>query len=768
VGLVVAVTAFFHRLLDPGEILFRRDGFRLLVPLRMYLVERLSAGEFPLWYPYDALGRPYIDTAVTGVFHPYTLVFLLLDPHNAYKAVVLLTCILGAVGGFFLARRLGASAPGALVAGLVQALAGYSVSMTENLVYLFAPSVLPVLLLAVEAAATSRRALVAVAALLASPFLIGDPQGGLLFGVLAVGWAGWRQGWSLVGKMAIAALLAVLLAAAQLVPMWFAFRSSSRADSSAFRTESVRWSTSPQRLFQLIASPGSDAFEEETIAQGLFESGARGYWARSIYLGLGALGLALVALGRRWRGLWPLGALAAAFLVLALGQHGVLYELFYRFVPLWSAFRYPEKMLGFATAPLALLAGLGLDCLAERSRSWGWWLAAGLAAGGAVWLGADAQALSVKAGWVAFAHAASGALGWSAVTAAALGGLSLLVGRGLVRPTLASVGGAAVVLFDLARGNGQAYRTAPRELADLMPPLVESLRRAEGPYSLGRYRLATFRDARVSFPRSLGEQMGSQDAQTVAVRNSLDQEFNAVFHLESPGAYLPAEQAQLKAVIIDKAPLGTLGHYNVKYLIGSGATMKRLGVLSQVVGTLPPFDLVLTGNPAVVKPRAYLATKAQSVSGPEDWSSLTRRDEFQKGELDYVELDGATLPSELGHGPVQMERYQPERVELSYSTSRPGLLVLSDSFDSGWEAQLDEAKSLKILRTNGLVRGVVVPEGAHRVVFRYRPTRVYVGVAVSLLGLVLSGVLLTLRRDGETARRMLRVSDSLTFRAKVR
>src|SRR5713226_6148561 len=79
VAVLIGVTlAFYHRLLSPGLVVLSRDAFRLTLPLKQYLMERLSAGELPQWFPYEAMGRPFIGVAMTGVFHPFTALNLLL------------------------------------------------------------------------------------------------------------------------------------------------------------------------------------------------------------------------------------------------------------------------------------------------------------------------------------------------------------------------------------------------------------------------------------------------------------------------------------------------------------------------------------------------------------------------------------------------------------------------------------------------------------------------------------------------------------------
>src|SRR5256712_13479748 len=87
--LVTITLAFYHGLWLPGLVLVKRDALRFFLPIKQYLVERLSAGELPQWLPYEALGRPFIGATHTGVFHPLNALYWLLPAPDAYRAAIL-------------------------------------------------------------------------------------------------------------------------------------------------------------------------------------------------------------------------------------------------------------------------------------------------------------------------------------------------------------------------------------------------------------------------------------------------------------------------------------------------------------------------------------------------------------------------------------------------------------------------------------------------------------------------------------------------------
>ena len=178
IAVLLGITlAFYHGLWLPGLVLIKRDAYGVFLPLKQHLIERLSAGELPQWFPYDALGRPFIGVTATGVFHPFTALYFFLSIPDAYRASTLLSCLLAALGAFLLGRILRFSHTGALLTGIVFALSGYIVSLTDNIVYLYSICVLPLFCAALEKALVGARAWTVGSALVwASVFLNGDVQ----------------------------------------------------------------------------------------------------------------------------------------------------------------------------------------------------------------------------------------------------------------------------------------------------------------------------------------------------------------------------------------------------------------------------------------------------------------------------------------------------------------------------------------------------------------------------------------------------------------
>ncbi|MBN2548594.1 MAG: YfhO family protein [Anaerolineales bacterium] len=101
--------------------------------------------------------------------------------------------------------------------------------------------------------------------------------------------------------------------------------------------------------------------------------------------------------------------------------------------------------------------------------------------------------------------------------------------------------------------------------------------------------------------------------------------------------------------------------------------------------------------------------------------------------------------TEIGLSAMRVEslHWAPNRIEVA--AAGPGLLVLSEIFYPGWQALLDGRRT-DIQAVKGILRGVVLPEGDHQVVFAFHPGSVYVGALLTLAALVYWLVRFTQRR----------------------
>jgi hypothetical protein len=79
---------------------------------------------------------------------------------------------------------------------------------------------------------------------------------------------------------------------------------------------------------------------------------------------------------------------------------------------------------------------------------------------------------------------------------------------------------------------------------------------------------------------------------------------------------------------------------------------------------------------------------------------------------------------------------KPERLEYKVDVSEGVWMYRAQSWDPWWFATVDGVRT-PIVRANGVFSAIVVPKGAHRVLWEYRPWPFYAGAAVSMAALAL-------------------------------
>ena len=163
---------------------------------------------------------------------------------------------------------------------------------------------------------------------------------------------------------------------------------------------------------------------------------------------------------------------------------------------------------------------------------------------------------------------------------------------------------------------------------------------------------------------------------------------------------------------------------NVRYLIVQGSPGKLKPLYSSTG------YCVIQNSRAL--PRAFVPRHI--ISLPAGASALTHLEDtsFDPGQTAYVE-GGVELPVEcIGKAEILSEI--PNKIDLSVEMQTPGLVILADCWDAGWHAAVD-GQPAPILRTNHVLRGVVVPAGRSQVEFRYEPASLYRGLAAMAVGL---------------------------------
>jgi hypothetical protein len=157
-------------------------------------------------------------------------------------------------------------------------------------------------------------------------------------------------------------------------------------------------------------------------------------------------------------------------------------------------------------------------------------------------------------------------------------------------------------------------------------------------------------------------------------------------------------------------------------------------------------------------PRAYIVDHVEVVSGQDLLERLTASafnpwvSALLEEPLPADKAAALASTSRRSLSTARVVRYQPHQVEIEADLVAPGLLILSDAYYPGWKVTVD-GQPAQLLRANYALRGVILPGGMHRVVFRFVPRSLQLGLVLTGATLLLgSGLLLCALSDGRFRR----------------
>lgn len=416
-SLVIAIPAALGHPLMPGDDLI--ENF----PLRVLVGDLLRHGELPTWNPYIWSGTPLLADFNSGAAYPLTWLFALL-PAGAAWVVNELAVYWAAGIGLYLWCRSRRLHP--VAAGLSAVSFAFAGAMAPQLVHLglvIGMSWVPWLLLAFDglvAASTGRSRLrwaAGLAVLAALIVLSGEPRAVTDAVVIALPYGGWRlvqagrRRWAgVLWPVLLAVVLAMLLAAVQLLP-GLEFLAHSQRSAQTFALFASGSLPAPWLLLLVVPEllGGSGSFGTPFFAPYLLTE-------VSGYVGLLPLSAGLIFLLRLVRrrpgwqdwGVWVV--LAVLGCLLAVGGNSPLGPLLAH-IPLYGGQRLQSRNILITDLALAVLFGYWVDELVRagvrRAESWPVRLVS--IAPMALSVGCLALAVTWRAGFVRWLELAPGA-----------------------------------------------------------------------------------------------------------------------------------------------------------------------------------------------------------------------------------------------------------------------------------------------------------------------------------------------------------------------
>ena len=360
----VLVGIFFFQQILGGEVIYCCDNLLINIPSKLFLVEQLRQGVFPLWNPYIFSGSPFLADINFSLLYPLNVLYFFIPAFRALTISVMINFLIAIIGTYVFARSVNLSRFGSILSSVVFGFSGTMVVYTNNVPMLQVVSLLPWVIWSVHQyiLLPSAKTLVIATSLASMQVIAGHPQltyyTWLLTGALIV-WEVTRtilvkkQGlslWKTLKFLAVLMGLLLLVTAIQVLPF----------------LEFVRLSTRVGRGFEYAAF---DSLHPLSILRfiipnivGVARDGTA--WARggSVYGFTGVISLLLAAFTpKRNPYVRFFSVVTILSLLFAMGSYTVVFGLAYYLVPGIGLFRSPQHFLLLYTFGIAILAGFGLD-----------------------------------------------------------------------------------------------------------------------------------------------------------------------------------------------------------------------------------------------------------------------------------------------------------------------------------------------------------------------------------------------------------------------
>jgi hypothetical protein len=369
VFLALLVAATFPGVLLGSTTFIVRDFGMFSYPVAYFHRESFWHGELPLWNPYSNCGVPFLAQWNTLTLYPASLIYLVLPLSWSLSFFCLVHLFWGGLGMFLLAGRWTNQRLGAAVAGVIFSFNGLSLNFLMWPSHIATFSWLPWVIWLAQVGWRKGGKDIVWAALAGSMQMLGGGPETIVVTwtiVFLVACGDWFDRGGPRGKiflrLAGMILLVALLSAAQLLPFLELLAYSQR--DTGYSASTHDWSMPLWGWLNLLVP----LFRTAPTSQGVYFQPGQ-YWTSSYYAGIGAILLAIVAVRRvrDWR-VWSATGLVLLGLILALGDHTLLYRGLRLCFPGLGFVRYPIKFVIPVLALIPVLAAFGLTALDNESR----------------------------------------------------------------------------------------------------------------------------------------------------------------------------------------------------------------------------------------------------------------------------------------------------------------------------------------------------------------------------------------------------------------
>jgi len=815
---ILLIFFYFHNVLSSSYIFVERDLSAFFIPPRYLWVNLLRSFELPLWNPYSSSGIPLLATLQPGILYPPHILYLFLPFNIVWNWMIILHFVFSGVTINVFLRYLKASALASFVGGAVFMLSGYLLSIHNILPHLLAVPWFPLVVMSFLKYLEGRQVkhIVLTGIFVTTEFLAGAPEIVMItFLVLVVVsiFPGVFINEKVDAPLRFKAIILIgviflLLSAVQLLPFYELKAWSIRRSGLSYK-EATLWSFAWKDYLQFFLP---DVFGYSMTIEKYFTNQS---WLKTVYLGIIPFILSIFFFLSKDRKRWLFLALIVASFLIAMGKYTPLYTFLY-YIPPFNSIRYPVKFLFPFFFVISVTSALGFDRLQAgleqkdrktKSIIYGAFYSSFFFA--VLWgylylFDADVYRFLDVNGFkpeeyndIQFnLHNLKRFLLFSFMFCVML--LVTLRVR-FKKITLCAI--VCILTLDLFLANYSFYFSVPWQWYISKRGFVENLLKSR---ATERYMVTmkTYEEI-----QSINEEktiaappyapfFGMYSILGVEIMRIMHHEMflgmlvttasisNAKKYFDMSGVRYVITSYKVddkdftlvkNADLVNKtAYLYEYTKYPGRFLLYSKATFAKDD--REVIEKLQSneFDsrneLILLKphgvNPTSPSPRPSPARGEGKLSQPHgvNPTSPSPRPSPARGEGKLLPSASPTRGEGYGgcssgkdlQGRVKLLSYKANRFDLEYESDGDAFLYVSDTYYPGWRAYVD-GKETEIYRANLAFRAIEAPKGKHTVVFKYVPMSFYIGLALTIIGILLCVWLW--RRDKAAESKELRAHD---------
>lgn len=700
------------------------DAFRHLYPLRVIASEIVKRGELPLWNPYNASGTPLLAIFHPGYMTPFGIFFLLFSPPIAWSFYILLQPIVLGLAMYWYTKKLKFSPKASLFTVIALVLSGFSVARLEYGEFLYVLAGLPLLLGIVE----DTRFRLWIPIIVAIMMLSGQPHM-IVYSFATYAIYAWvRLPRNYVLEYVALSILGVVMAAIQLLPSieLYSLSTISRQTSEFIFNKFLL------PLSHLITIIIPNYFGNQATYNYF---GPHDYVETVSYIGTIPVLFALFTLKHLRnnviiRFFWVLAVLTILTTVQWVGARA----FFLLPLPVLSA-DVPSRVFVLTTFALSILAGFGYTEWEKHSSH-----IRRCVLGFGILLGAIAlvtvfqyrshlpcppmipqcRMISVR------------------TTGIEVTGF-IFVSFGILLASRFSIFRWAPSIVVLALGFYNAYKLLPFSPSETVFPEVSVI--SELKKELGTNRFA-----------AVGTEIRSN---LLAIYKLQSTEYFDPLHIKRYAkivSYVNTGDSEkgLKRsdiqIASDASVSAELAFRRERFWDVTGTALlvchpeHVLGSICDT-GKKDPNTIWQDANWQIINrptvlPRAYFVSQLIVESDSQKILNGLFQKAIDMRSTAFIE-DSILLVNDHPErvGSAEIDSYESHRVSINTITEEDEFLVLSDTYYPGWRAYIDGVET-PIYRTNYTFRGLVVPQGSHKVVFRYQPKSLSIGLWLSGISMV--------------------------------